>query len=474
MAIISSFGKREFYFTLGRYIVYALQIAKGFALAYFLGPYFLGIYGYIMLYQQYLVYSNLGVQYALNAELSINTNSEQALKNSIENSAFSMTIFISLVLFALSLFIYFFKIEIFPYKHSYNYVFLLLLLACLGHFQEIFINIFRINKKLRPILYADFFIAILTVLVIPFFKGINLINAVLWTWVLSLSVAMLVYKNLYKKKIRFDSSYIKPLFNAGLPLLLFIFNYNLMGLTIRTLISIYYDTTSMGLFSFSNSLTSAIMLSFNSITWLMYPSIISKLSEYDLKGIELEEYLVGFSKKLIVIVFAIICIAIIVMPVLFIYLPKYEPIKGALIILLLNQVVFNAGFAFVSLAIGRKSYYQIAAISLLSVIVCFLFGIVFSIFKLPIVWLAIANILGSFLFLNVFMLFISRKYELSYAKILSVFDPILQLIILISCIAAVLGFQILVIGLILGALVIRRHDSVDLYYQVKKVLFSNQ
>ena len=473
MALLSSFGRKEFYFTLGRYLVYAFQIAKGFALAYFLGPFFFGIYGYIMLYQQYLVYSNLGVQYALNAELSINSNSEESVKNRIENSAFSMTVYIVLLLFILSLFVYFFKIEIFPYKDSYKYVFLLLILASLGHFQEIFVNIFRINKNLLPILYSDLFIAIATISVIPFFNGINLIDAVLWSWIISLTFTMFIYKILYKKRIRFDNSYIKSLFNAGLPLLLFIFNYNLMGLIIRTLISIYYDTTAMGLFSFSNSLTSAIMLSFNSITWLMYPAVISKLSDYDLKGIELEDYLIGFSKKLIFIVFAIICIAIIAMPLLFIFLPKYEPIKGALIILLLNQVVFNAGFAFVSLAIGRKSYYQIAAISLLSVVVCFLFGSAFSFYKLPIEWLAIANILGSFFFLNVFILFIAKKYELSYVKILSGFEPILQIIIVTCCIAAVLGFQSLVIFLIIAALIIRRNDSKDVYYQIKKFLIKN-
>ena len=473
MALLSSFGRKEFYFTLGRHLVYAFQIAKGFALAYFLGPFFFGIYGYIMLYQQYLVYSNLGVQYALNAELSINSNSEQSVKNRIENSAFSMTVYIVLVLFILSLFVYFFKIEIFPYKDSYKYVFLLLILACLGHFQEIFVNIFRINKNLLPILYSDLFIAIATISVIPFFNGINLIDAVLWSWIISLSFTIFIYKILYKKRIRFDNSYIKSLFNAGLPLLLFIFNYNLMGLIIRTLISMYNDTTAMGLFSFSNSLTSAIMLSFNSITWLMYPAVISKLSDDDLKGIELEDYLIGFSKKLIFIVFAIICITIIAMPLLFIFLPKYEPIKGALIILLLNQVVFNAGFAFVSLAIGRKSYYQIAAISLLSVVVCFLFGSVFSFYKLPIEWLAIANILGSFFFLNVFILFIAKKYELSYVKILSGFEPILQIIIVTCCIAAVLGFQSLVIFLIIAALIIRLNDSKDVYYQIKKFLIKN-
>jgi O-antigen/teichoic acid export membrane protein len=469
MGSVSSFGRKEVYFTLGRYVVYALQISKGFALAFLLGPFFFGVYGYIMLYQQYLVYSNLGIQYALNAELSINGDIN-LIKDKITNSAFSLTAFIALGLFILSLGIYYFKIDIFPYKDSYKYTFVLLLLACLGHFQEIFINVFRINKNLLPIIFSDLFVAAATFFVIPFFKGINLINAVLWSWILSLAVSMIIYKTLYKKKVSFEGQYIKTLINSGIPLILFVFSYNLMGLLIRTLISIFYDTATMGYFSFTNSLTSAIMLSFNSITWLMYPSLIAKLGDIELKGSELQKYLIEFSKKLVLIVFIIICVAIIAMPLLFIFLPKYLPVKGALSILLLNQVVFNAGFAYVSLAIGRKIHYQIAYISFISVGFCFLFGLLFSYYHLSIVWLAIANLIGSLVFLNIFIYFVATKFGLSYKLLLTSFDPLIQVVIFLSCIAAIFNMLYLIICLIVIIIAIKHKDYYELILQIRKNL----
>jgi O-antigen/teichoic acid export membrane protein len=470
MAIVSSFGRKEFFFTLGRYIVYALQLTKGFALAYFLGPFFLGIYGYFMLYQQYLVYSNLGVQYALNAELSMAAESSEAVKDDIANSAFTLTGFICGVLIIAAVIVFVYEINIFPFENSYRYIVPLILLACMGHFQEVFINIFRINKNLAPIIYSEFLIALVTLAIIPFFSKLALINALLSSWVAAMAIAMAFYLVLYKKKIRYNTVFLKPLFRAGVPLLLFIFSYNLMGLIIRTLIGMFYGTDIMGYFSFANSLTTAIMLSFNSITWLMYPAVIAKLGDPVIRGIELQNYLISFSRKLSLIVFAIICLTIMVMPILFMFLPKYLPVKGALTILLLNQVVFNAGFGFVSLAIGRKFHFQIAGVSLLSVVMCFIFGLSFSYLHFSIEWLAIANLIGSLFFLNVFIFFISRKFSLSYKALLGSFDLLIQLIIFLCCIAVVLELQFVVIVLIVLALFVKRHDCMELFQLVVRRL----
>jgi hypothetical protein len=277
-----------------------------------------------------------------------------------------------------------------------------------------------------------------------------LINALLSSWVAAMAIAMAFYLVLYKKKIRYNTVFLKPLFRAGVPLLLFIFSYNLMGLIIRTLIG--------------------IMLSFNSITWLMYPAVIAKLGDPVIRGIELQNYLISFSRKLSLIVFAIICLTIMVMPILFMFLPKYLPVKGALTILLLNQVVFNAGFGFVSLAIGRKFHFQIAGVSLLSVVMCFIFGLSFSYLHFSIEWLAIANLIGSLFFLNVFIFFISRKFSLSYKALLGSFDLLIQLIIFLCCIAVVLELQFVVIVLIVLALFVKRHDCMELFQLVVRRL----
>ena len=74
MGILNDFGKKELIFTFGRYISYFFQIVKGFLLAKILGPELFGVFGVFMLIKQYLVYSNLGIQYALNIKLSVDNN----------------------------------------------------------------------------------------------------------------------------------------------------------------------------------------------------------------------------------------------------------------------------------------------------------------------------------------------------------------------------------------------------------------
>ena len=75
-----------------------------------------------MLYQQYLVYSNLGVQYALNAELSMAAESSEAVKDDIANSAFTLTGFICGVLIIAAVIVFVYEINIFPFQNSYEAV----------------------------------------------------------------------------------------------------------------------------------------------------------------------------------------------------------------------------------------------------------------------------------------------------------------------------------------------------------------
>ena len=48
------FGKKEIKFIFFRYFLFFLQAIRTLLVAYFLGPYYLGIYGFLMLYIQYL------------------------------------------------------------------------------------------------------------------------------------------------------------------------------------------------------------------------------------------------------------------------------------------------------------------------------------------------------------------------------------------------------------------------------------
>jgi hypothetical protein len=144
----SDFGKSEITFTALRYVIYAFQTVRGFVLAYYLGPFFLGVYGYLMLYQQYLSYSSLGLNYSVNSESAILKDENGQEQIHIINSAFTGVFFIALFILIVSSIAYSLKVSLFPVENSYQYIALLAPLTILINFQQIFVNVFRLQKKL--------------------------------------------------------------------------------------------------------------------------------------------------------------------------------------------------------------------------------------------------------------------------------------------------------------------------------------
>lgn len=460
------FGKKEIVFTGFRYLTYGLQTVRGFLLAYLLGPYLLGIYGYIMLYQQYLSYSNLGISYSVNSELAVFGDEHKDEQKKIINSAFTSILFISIGLIFAGAGVYFFKIQLFPIKDSYQYSFLIAGLTILIHFQQVFVNIFRIQKKLTPIIISELILSVSLLALTLFFKGIQLINAVFIVWAAILAITIVFYKIIYREKIAFELSRIKVLFQSGFPLLVYAFSYYLMGLMVRTLIGAFYPVNVMGYFSFANNITTAIMFGLDTITWIIFPSIIARLANDNLDKTDLSNYLVAFTNRLLVLVTVIVCISIVCLPILFKFLPKYQPIEFSLIILLINQILFNSDFVFVSLCIAKKMYKQIALISLSSVAVSAIISLICCINHLSYIWLVVSNVIGSLCFVNTLIYFVANKFALESKNIRRGLNVGMQVAFVLIVIAAVCKIYLAVIALMLGILIYRFKALQELYNQV--------
>lgn len=460
------FSKKDIYFTIFRYFIFFLQALRGFVLAYFLGPFFLGIYGYIMLYQQYLSYSNLGIEYSVNSEVSVLDSNKIIEKQKLVNSAFTWTFYMSILLMLISAVIFLFRLELFPFENSYEYIFIIMLLTIFSHFQKIFINIFRIEKKLKPIIISEFITASSLLLIIFLFDGIHLINAVLYGWTLIVFLILIYFRYIYKLSISYNTTRIKLLFKIGFPLLIYAFSYYLMGLMTRTLIGVYYPLEVMGYFSIAVSITTATMLGLNTITWLIFPSLIKKMENLSSNTEQLTNYIIIVSNKIILVVLIIMTICILLLPVLFQILPDYKPVLFTLIILLINQLIFNAGYVFVTLCIERKMHLEIALISIISVLISTGFSLFFSELGYSYIWLAVCNVFGSFIFFNLLLLFVAKKIELDFYRIKKIFNWDIQLIIIASVIAALNEFYFIILLSFLIIGILKHNVVVNIYHQI--------
>jgi O-antigen/teichoic acid export membrane protein len=460
------FGKSEIIFTLLRYLTYGFLTVRGFVLAYFLGPYFLGIYGYLMLYQQYLSYSNFGINYSVNSELAILGRNQNEERKKIVNSAFSGIFFIALILLLISALIYFFQIDLFPFHESYKYIFILTILTVLTHFQQVFVNVFRIDKKLKAIIIGELVLSVSLLIVAVFFKGIELVNAIFYIWGVLLFFVVIYYRIVYNEKIIFDITRIKFLLKLGFPLLVYAFSYYLMSLMVRTLIGAFYPIEVMGYFSFANNITTAIMLGLDTITWIIFPSMIAKLADIQLSKKDLCNYLVTFTNRLTVLVLCLVFVSIIGLPILFIILPQYKSIEYSLSILLINQIIFNSGFVFVSLCIARKMHKQMAFFSLISVAISGALSLFFCFYKLPYIWLVVSNVVGSLCFINILLFFISKKFELPITELRKSFNWIMQLLFILIIIAAVFKSYYSILILLMTMLLFKLKSLRELYNQL--------
>jgi O-antigen/teichoic acid export membrane protein len=424
-----------------------------------------------MLYQQYLSYTSLGFNYSVNSELAILKDDSDEESSKLINSAFTGVFFIAFFLIIISLMGYGFQISLFPIEKSYQYIVLLAPLAVLINFQQIFVNVFRIQKKLTPIIIGEALLSIGLLIVVFFFKGLILVKAVFYCWIALLIVILFIYRLLYKSKISYDTSRIKLLLKSGLPLLIYVFSYYLMNLMVRTLVGAFYPTEIMGYFSFANNITTAIMLGLDTITWLIFPSVIAKLSDLTLAKDDLKKYLVAFTNKLSVLVLIITTLSILTLPLLFYFLPKYRPIQFSLVVLLINQVIFNSGFAFISLCIARKMHIKIAIISLISVFVGTAFSLFFCYYHFSYIWLVVSNIIASMFFLNVLVYYVAKKFELEYVELRKSFDVVLQLLLYSIVGACIFNLFWLVLGLLTCIVIFKLKSIIALKNQVLDIYF---
>ncbi len=471
MGALTDLGKKELIFTIGRYIGYFFQIIKGFLLAKILGPELFGFFGIFLLVQQYLVYSNFGIQYALNIKLSVNDNNKSTLSKSIKSiidSSFTLIIFSSSLLLIVSLFLIFSKIDLNFVVPTSHFIIGLLVITILFHIQEVFLNVFRIKKEFYVILFTEICISISAIVVIPFFDGIELLYAVIISWILALILSVTIFKINYKHTIKWDIKMVRPLIAVGLPFLLYNFSFNLISMASRSFVAFNFKISEMGFFTFAVSLTTAIMLVFNSVSWIIYPRLITQLSDKKLTKMQLESLLFGLTKKTLAVLFVLILSSIMFLPLIFSFLPKYSVSYKTVVVLLINQIVINSAFALTSYLVGRNMFNVLITSSIFALVFSCLLMFLFTSFNFDYAWIAFANLIGSMVFVNYLIFITCKKQKLSYKHLFSSFNYVVQLSFIAFALLTLFDFSIL--GLLLFSttmILFLKNDILEIFNIIK-------
>jgi hypothetical protein len=153
----------------------------------------------------------------------------------------------------------------------------------------------------------------------------------------------------------------------------------------------------MGYYTLANTISGAILLGINSITWVVLPDILFRTRE-GLNNSEVMRFLEKITDLYSVTVFITVYIAIIMLPLLYLFLPQYQPTHAVIVILLLSQAVLSYCFGYNCLAIARRKQMLIATQSILTVLIVAMLSYFVVLFELNFIWIAVAVLFASYVY----------------------------------------------------------------------------
>lgn len=385
-------------FTASRYASYSLQVIRGILIAKFLGPYLFGVWGFLMLAYQYLAYTSLGLQHAVNVELAAKIE-EPGTHAEIIGDSLAASLLVTFGLAVIGLVLQATQAPLFEKYAFTRYVLALAIAVGLLHIQQLMANVYRVYKKLARIAASELVAAGLPLLAALTFREETLIQALLGAMICSglVSAAIYLTKPPFKLRVTYERRRWGHLLAIGLPLLVYNLSFYMITMAARTVISTFYPVETMGYYSLASTITAATLLGLNAVSWVIFPDILARTQPGvpdDVVGAIVQKVNDIYSTCVFSVVFG----AILGLPALFFILPAYRPTGGTLSILLLAQAVLSVSFGYNCVAIARKRELKVAGISLASAAVVTAVSLLMALLKLPFTWIAASVLVGAFVY----------------------------------------------------------------------------
>ena len=383
-------------FVLSRYMTYGVAFIKGIFIAAVLGPYYYGIWGFIVLVSRYLAYTQMGLHNSLNVFLSSSERSDHENASQITSAAFVVNGIIVLILITAAITLKALNIEIVP-KYSFNkYGLLVITMVALQHFYNLFINIYRSYGYLFKIALTQFLLQAALLSIIFIFKDENLIAALLWMniFVYAFAICIFSIRGPVKIRVNFDWTMIKAIVTRGVQLFVYNTSYYLIMVSSRTIVSFSYEVEELGYYTFANSIAIVTHMAFSTIAWVLFPKILYKLRS-GISNAKAKALVDEIGSLCVMANFLAIFIAITFFPGLIHFLKQYVPCTTTFAFLVLTQGILAYCFGYAHLAIARKHEMKLSLYGGITILINVCLALLFSlVLKLPFFYVAFGTLIS--------------------------------------------------------------------------------
>ena len=427
-------NKLVFYLA-SRYITYFVQFITSLVIAAVLGPYYMGIWGFIMLLLQYFQQIHFGIANSFNVLFVHHRDNEQECNNYIGNS---LVLISYLALLVISFYIYYtiFGINGFEKYNVDRFIVWICLIAILQYFVQFFINLFRVKNQLNKVAFCQSIIVLLNFICVLIFRGDQLITTLVAGYVVGNLLCMILAftSGLIPKwtKVTINYIYQKEILKKGFFLFLYNSCFYFIIISIRTIISGNYEIEEFGLFTFSFSLAHAILLLLETLSFVIFPKVIGKLSSKDINEVTMTIYMlrtIYITSAHLLIYLAMICF-----PVLIYLMPKYEAALTSLNLIALSILMSSCSYGYLELMISRNKEKEMALLSFIALVLnCIFASLLVYLFHVEFSYVILATMITYCLF-TLAVLYRSRikSGEKSLLSLLSEWFP-LRLIVPYCC-----------------------------------------
>ena len=452
-----------------RYATYAIQFINSLFIAVYLGPFYLGIWGFIQLVIQYIAQINFGITHAVNIIVSIDKNKEEYARKVIGSGVVMLAV-LSLLLILFFIVNHLLNLNIGSRYDFGKYIIAVCIIGVLTYFNSLFLAVFRIYGKVVAIAINQSLFPVFMLIVIVLFRGESLLWTMVWVNVLSVVISFLIYllKSPVSLMPTFDWEIVKRIQKIGWHLFIYNSCFMIILISTRTFVSAYYEVEEFGFFTFSFSLAQTVLLFLQALAFLIFPKMINRFANSDNENSY--RILKTIRNAYITVAHGLVYVIIVLFPSFLYFFPKYDSTFYVFALIALT-VAFHAGaLGYADLLLARRREKLMGRISLMALIVNIsLAFLLILVLQVTYEYVIIATMASYFLF--VILVGIYGRKELSlHASIQSFIADVTPLRIMlpfILCIILIIfeGVQILfILPLLLFA--IMNYKSI---MQIKKI-----
>ncbi|MFA7116520.1 MAG: oligosaccharide flippase family protein [Bacteroidales bacterium] len=361
------FSNKVFIYMGTRYLVYFLTFLSSMIIAARMGPYYLGIWGFITLLLHYFKLINLGIGNSITVLLV--QNKEQNERDDYEKSAMVIIGIISLIAVFIGFYYYFFGISVFGKYHLDKLFYFICIIAVFQYFNDYFLKVSRVKGKMFEFTFYQTLLQVLVFIGIFFAKGKELINLLIGLYILAHIISLIIFISggtiSFKGKVKRKK--MSKIVSKGIHLFIYNLCFYLIILSTKTIVGLYYSIEEFGYFTFAYTLANAAMLLLSAFSALIMPKLIDKFDSLD-KNI-IEGTMNTIRINYMYLSHGIIYFAMIFFPLFIIILPQYSGTLKVINLSSLAVVLYSNSYGFISFLMARNKEKVIARNSLICLIV---------------------------------------------------------------------------------------------------------